>query len=490
MGRHADGHDNWRLSRELIIGLISVGVIVGVIMWWMGVRTETHRSHVTSSPPCLNGTLTLPIQAEPSPHVDELLSNYRNSAPVVRDYCIDPQIVPMETDAALTLTSSPESVTRAALNAVDRSPASDTWPIVFTQAIGVAHTGDIAVTGENWNELATQGIVIPTGTDPYTRAVMASALSGGDADKGVELLRNDHPLSVEEAVADGTPLLAVTEDLTPEGYFFYSPDDLPISTVAVPLTATDRVNEEQARAAADFARYAAEHVEQTQPTERQRQLLTTAEVISERFATVPEESRGSVDSGADTLVLLDTSGNMDELLDGHRIAGEVARLLDPLILSVGRAGGRVALWNYSSPLSPGVTKGWRDNISFLDDSAGINAAQAVKGFGTGGVPLTREAVPAALDAVSEHARETGGPVRFIIITSGSVDDISDGAFRTSLSTRTSDLVTPEVVHVGTGPVDPILAEWATSRGGNNFVSEMTVASIAEHLQNAFGVERP
>ncbi|MCK7674581.1 hypothetical protein [Corynebacterium pygosceleis] len=490
MARHADGNGNWRLSRELTIGVIAVVVVVGIILWWMTAREDTNRTHATASP-CINGTLTLPIQATSTPQLDDLLAGYGASGPVVRDYCVEPELVSSGTEAALTLASGPTVATRAALDAVDRTPASDTWPVVFNTPVGVAHTADTEVTdGTGWDELADRGVVVPAGTDTYARAVAASALSAGDADRGVDILRSDRTLTVEQAVADGAPLLAVTEDSTPEGYSFYSPDGLAVPTVAVPLTATDRVSEEQSRAAADFARYVSDHVEQVGPGEPQRQVLTTAEVISERFATVPEESKGSVDDGADTLVLLDTSRNMDQLIDGHRIAGEVARLLDPLMLSVGRAGGRVALWNYSSPLSPGVTRGWRDNITFLDDSAGANAARVVKGFGTGGQPLTRSAVLAALDSATERATETGEPVRFVIVTSGSEGAVDDRVFRDELAARTPDRVIPQVVHVGTGPVDPVLAEWATANGGTAVSTEMSVPSIAAGLQDAFGVARP
>lgn len=489
VGRHADGRSNWRLSRELTIGLIVVLAVVGIIAWWMTVRDETNRTHATASP-CINGTLSLPIQAADSPQLDELLAGYRDSDPVVRDYCVVPQLVSSGADAALMLASGPRKVTRAALEALDRTPASDTWPVIFNSPVGIAHTADAEVSGVDWPDLADRGVVIPAGKSVYARAVAASALTSADADRGVELLRADRTVTVEDAVAKGSPLLAVTEDSTPEGYTFYAPDDLAVATVAIPLAATDRVNEEQTRAAADFARYVSDHVEQAEPDEARRQVLSTADIISERFAAVPEESRGSVDDGTDTLVLLDTSTNMDALIDGHRVGAEISRLLDPLMLSVGRAGGRVALWNYSSPLSPGVTRPWRDNVTFLDDSAGSTAVRAVKGLGTGGEPLTRSAVPAALGSAVERSTETGEPVRLVIITSGTADATDDAAFRTQLAGRDSGQVIPQIVHVGTAPIDPVLAEWATSRGGTALTPDMTVPSIADALQRAFGVTRP
>ncbi|MBI9000392.1 hypothetical protein M0E87_10820 [Corynebacterium sp. CCM 9185] len=489
MGRHANGRNNWRLSRELTIGLIAIVVIVSVILWWTTAREDTNRNHATATP-CINGTVTLPIQAIDSPQLAELIAGYEDSDPVVRDYCVEPQLVSSGVDAALTLASGPRDVTRAALEAVDRTPASDTWPIVFNTAIGVAHTNDVEVSGADWTELADRGVVIPAGKNVYARAVAASALTSGDIDRGVDLLRADRTLTVDDAVADGSPLLAVTEDSTPDGYTFYAPDDLAVSTVAIPLTATDRVSEEQTRAAADFARYVSAQVEQAEPDGPQRQLLSTADIISERFASVPEESKGSIDDGTDTLVLLDTSTNMDALIDGHRIASEVALLLDPLMLSVGRAGGRVALWNYSSPLSPGVTRPWRENVTFLDDTAGVSATKAVKGFGTGGDPMTRTSVLAALGAVSQRSTDTGQAVRFVIITSGTADTMDDRAFRDGLTAGGSGQIIPQVVHVGTGPLDPVLAEWATSNGGTAVTADMTVASIADTLQDAFGVARP
>src|SRR5699024_7498495 len=91
---------------------------------------------------------------------------------------------------------------------------------------------------------------------------------------------------------------------------------------------------------------------------------------------------------ADTLILLDTSAGLAGQFD--QVTGALANTAHAL----GADGKAVALWNYSSPLNPGVTVGYRDNLGF---GSGDEAADTIKAFGTGGEPQSRPAIIAAAD---------------------------------------------------------------------------------------------
>src|SRR5699024_10377064 len=82
---------------------------------------------------------------------------------------------------------------------------------------------------------------------------------------------------------------------------------------------------------------------------------------------------------ADTLILLDTSNAMAGQFDP--VSGALANTARAL----SGANKAVALWNYSSPLNPGVTVGYRDNLGFGN---GDEAANTIQAFGTGGEPQT------------------------------------------------------------------------------------------------------
>ncbi|HHU68057.1 hypothetical protein [Corynebacterium sp.] len=208
------------------------------------------------------------------------------------------------------------------------------------------------------------------------------------------------------------------------------------------LTPAGEVNEEQVRAATEFAKF---HEDTTRPSE------TTTETTSEEAPaeTTVEESPAPEAGPTDTLILFDTSAQSVPFHDAATDA------LAQLSLDLGAQGRQVAMWNYSSPLNPGVTQGWRTNVSFSD---GTDAAAAVRLFGTGGVPQTRSAVVAAVGNAADHSRATGQPARVLLVTSGTAQDMDDAAFTAAFEQARGDAdVTLEVVHVGDGEVDGALA---------------------------------
>lgn len=241
----------------------------------------------------------------------------------------------------------------------------------------------------------------------------------------------DHCVTAEavDSVADAAVLVTSGEPLL-DGRTVSSTVTVPGGTAHV-LNASGAVTEEQVRAGADFA----------------KSHETTTETTAETTA-VPEAP-----AARDTLILFDTSAPTEPF---HQQATDT---LAQLALDLGAEGRQVALWNYSSPLNPGVTQGWRSNVGFSD---GTDAAAAIQRFGTGGVPQTRSAVVAAVSAAADRARDTGAPVRVLVVTSGTDQDMDDAAFASAFEQAKGDAdVTVEVAHLGEGEPDAALAAVST-----------------------------
>ena len=168
----------------------------------------------------------------------------------------------------------------------------------------------------------------------------------------------------------------------------------------------------------------------------------------------PETSEAPAPSAdaADTLILLDTSSAMAGQFDP--VSGALANTARAL----SGANKAVALWNYSSPLNPGVTVGYRDNLGFGN---GDEAANTIQAFGTGGEPQTRPAVIAAADVAADRAADINGPVRVLLVTTGTVTAMDDAAFADAFAQAAGNNVELSVVHVGPGAPDAAVEDVAT-----------------------------
>lgn len=194
------------------------------------------------------------------------------------------------------------------------------------------------------------------------------------------------------------------------------------------------VSEEHTRAAADFAKFS--EVKAPATTAEETREKTTVE-------TAPPAAAGS------TLILFDTSAQSEPV---HQQATDA---ISRLARDLGAEGQQVALWNYSSPLNPGVTQGWRNNVGFSD---GTEAAEVVQRFGTGGVPQTRSAVVAAVATAADQARATGETVRVLVVTTGTAEDMDDATFAAAFEQARGEAdVVVEVAHLGEGEADAALA---------------------------------
>lgn len=185
-------------------------------------------------------------------------------------------------------------------------------------------------------------------------------------------------------------------------------------------------------------------------TEENSEEETPSEEPETSEAPAPAPSADA--DAADTLILLDTSNAMAGQFDP--VSGALANTARAL----SGANKAVALWNYSSPLNPGVTVGYRDNLGFGN---GDEAANTIQAFGTGGEPQTRPAVIAAADVAADRAADINGPVRVLLVTTGTVTAMDDAAFADAFAQAAGNNVELSVVHVGPGAPDAAVEDVAT-----------------------------
>lgn len=164
----------------------------------------------------------------------------------------------------------------------------------------------------------------------------------------------------------------------------------------------------------------------------------------------------TVELAPNTLLLVDTSANMTAMFDATQqaLSGTAGKL--------SQNNSKVALWNYSSPISETATVGYRDNLGFGNGAA---VPDTLAAFGTGGVPQSRSATIAALNTAADQAAGTNQKARVLLVTTGTELDMDDAQFSAALDGAKSDNVELSVVHVGPGAIDEQLKNAA-----DNFTS--------------------
>ncbi|MBZ8177739.1 VWA domain-containing protein [Corynebacterium sp. 3HC-13] len=428
MARHSNGRRNFRLAPGLIALIVIIAVILALSAGWLALRRHNATVSETSQKECIEGPLEAPIYESTPGVAGALIDQWTQENPVVRDYCVHPTFVASPDQAAALVGLSNDDI--------DESLSQ----------------GKRSVSGTHIQTRLTLSLALKEGSqlpdDPATTlfpepqaAAIALALSGGDQDEAAKLLNRDHDLSLDQVLQGQPPSLAVSP--IPEGYHR---EALPyqVNSILVPLTATEKVNEEQTRAGAAFVEYAATH-DQSQPNE----VLNEAALAQLRSAQQMLPS-------ADTLFLLDTSGRMNSEFD-HQPAFEATRsAITDAAEQLGLQGKTVALMNYSSPLSPGVTKGWRVNSEF-------GSADKVKGdlalLHTGGVPQTRSAVMKALELAEQHHRDSRVATRVVVISTGTDEAIDDISFRKSIEDARQQGIDLRLIHLGVEPMDSVLSDY-------------------------------
>lgn len=454
MAKHASGKNNYRLSGELIALLVVLALIAAAVIWWLSTRGDDADSAEAQPEDCVAGELVLPVAASDKGAGQSLVDAYGASSPVVRDYCVKPQLVDSVADAAVFVAPN-TAVTHQSLDSAGRTPAvSDAQP-AYSETVGVAGKDDI-----KFEDLTADKLRFAVSEESAASALVASQVVGNDND-AVQALTDQRIASASELNADAGEYLATAEDAVPEGLKF-TPVGADAVYTAFPLNQNDKVDENQARAGQDFARFASEHFDGSAKDQPAVSDLVWAAALPAggEAITADEKEDSDTQNAADpdkaadeagsnpaalqpenTLFLLDTSDAMSPYIQPAKDA------IANAALELGAQGKQVGLWNYSSPLNPGVVVGYRQNITVSPDADSV--AVAVRRFLTGGVPQTRQAVEAAAGAYGTGDAKT----RIVLVTTGTADAGDDNAFENAVRGAAGDKVEITVVRVGEGEAD-------------------------------------
>lgn len=458
MAKHASGKNNYRLSGELIALLVVLVLIAAAVIWWLTSRGDDAGSTEAQTKDCVAGELVLPVTASDKGAGQALVDAYGASSPVVRDYCVKPQLVDSVADAAVFIAPN-TAVTHQSLESAGRTPAVSDPKAAYSEAVGVAGKDEVKL-----EDLTVDKVRFPVSEESAASALVASKVAGNDND-AVQALTDQRIGSADELNADGGEYLATAEDAVPEGLKF-TPVGADAVYTAFPLNQNDKVDENQARAGQDFARFASERFDGTEKDQPAvSDLVWAAALPAGGEAITSDAKKDGAQDGADadkaaggesadaaganagalqpenTLFLLDTSDAMSPYLQPAKDA------IANAALELGGKGKQVGLWNYSSPLNPGVVVGYRQNISVSPDADSV--AVAVRRFLTGGVPQTRQAVEAAAGAYGAGEAKT----RVVLVTTGTADAGDDKAFEDAVRGAAGDKVEITVVRVGEGEAD-------------------------------------
>ena len=454
MAKHASGKNNYRLSGELIALLVVLALIAAAVIWWLSTRGDDADSAAAQPEDCVAGELVLPVAASDKGAGQSLVDAYGASSPVVRDYCVKPQLVDSVADAAVFVAPN-TAVTHQSLDSAGRTPAvSDAQP-AYSETVGVAGKDEIKL-----EDLTADKLRFAVSEESAASALVASQVVGNDND-AVQALTDQRIASASELNADAGEYLATAEDAVPEGLKF-TPVGADAVYTAFPLNQNDKVDENQARAGQDFARFASEHFDGSAKDQPAVSDLVWAAALPAGGEAITADARkdGDTQNAADadkaadeagsnpaalqpenTLFLLDTSDAMSPYIQPAKDA------IANAALELGAQGKQVGLWNYSSPLNPGVVVGYRQNITVSPDADSV--AVAVRRFLTGGVPQTRQAVEAAAGAYGTGDAKT----RIVLVTTGTADAGDDNAFEDAVRGAAGDKVEITVVRVGEGEAD-------------------------------------
>lgn len=483
MARHSSGNSNLRLSKSLTIALIAIVALIVALVVWLFNRSDDSGSTTTTSQECISGNLSLPVGGD-STAAEELVNKFNDSSPVSRDFCVEAEAVDGNVPAATYLFagSRSDAATALAETGAVASSSESSWP-----QVGSAQAGLAVASGTDASTITLDQVALPVATNSGASAAVALALAETPEAAAAALNRD---ADVTATGAADSPAFATVEGAElPEGYTFEAVDSAEVPVWAVATNAGNGISEDQARAASDFSSFSFDTG--NADNSALESVLTQASSASAAETTEAQPSETPVEpvaaSPSDTIINLDTSSNMDRVVDGSQETYHTvtSRTLANLARETGAQGNQVALNNYSSPLNPGVTKGWRANVSFPDSSGGENSAGAVVRLGTGGVPLTRASVVAATQIAKEGSPD-GQPMRVVIVTSGSAGEYTDEAFLNDLSAAFADNISLHVVHVGHDPVDSVLSDFATSHNGTA-TQATTTEQIDAALREAFGL---
>lgn len=452
MGRHSDGKSNYAVSANAIVAIVVVITLIAAAVWWFFLRSDSTATTDTADSECSAGELQLPIAESQPGLADQLIARFADSDPVVDGHCVTPAKTDDISQAAVYVSAGADDAALAESGRTSEGPAQ-----TIHVPVGLA-------TNAGQTDPAAAEVAYPVASHEDAAVVAAAALTD-TPEEAAGLLQRDEGLTLDDALADDAPAIAVKETDTPEGYDFNSLNAAAEYQV-VTLNATDEVSAAQVSSADAMVTFAEENageapdnnVSAADAAAVREAFQSGAGVapepeVAENPETVPEpEVAPAVGEPVDTLFLLETSEQMNADFGDRSRFEAGADAIAQIAPRLGETGRASSLWNYSSPLSPGVTQGHRNNVGF---GRGTPVADSVQLLGTGGVPQTREAVTAALQRAADRSAEIGGPVKVMLFTSGTDATMSDEEFRTVLDNIPAE-VDLTAFHLGGGEVDQVL----------------------------------
>ena len=475
MARHASGKNNYSLSGGAVAFLIIAALLLVGLVFLLTNRGGGSEDTQAEAETCVAGDLVLPVAASDRSAGQQLIDDYLGTNPVVREHCVKPELVSDLASAAVYIAPL-TPVTNQALENADRSAAVSDPEAVFSETVGV-----VGASEADAHALDVSAVRFPVGEEPAPSALVASLAAGNDNDAVKALTDQRIDTLADFDGADG-PFAATSEFNVPEGLTF-TPLDAKVVFSAIPLNQNDRVDENQARAGQDFARAAAERFDGSAEDQPVIGELVWAAALPAGGNAITGGDDGTEDATSEaapqaartakpenTLFLLDTSDAMAPYIQ------PAADGISEAAVALAEDGKQVALWNYSSPLTPGVVNGYRQNVDMTPDGSAV--ADSVQRFLTGGVPQTREAVQAA---VAQYA-QLGGSVRIVLVTTGTADAGDDKSFTDAVRQAGANNVDLSVVHVGGGEQDEALNQVASNK-----VNADTQGEIVTAVRKAAGV---
>ncbi|WP_144239881.1 hypothetical protein [Corynebacterium atypicum] len=456
-GRHRGDDSRPGIARWLWVTVLVVVLAVVAVAGWFFVRDSSQSSRAAKAKQCIQGELELPV-AEAFPGASaSAIAAYQDSHPVVRDFCIKPKLVGLDQAAVFVAVDSP---------AADASLADAGRQRSATKARGVDKQA-VGLVGEKKPDIDFTPAAeadFPQHPTPDASVAAAAVLGKSDAAAAELLEHGKGKTATEKPARPAATFESVVKDkarFAPIPNTFAVVSGIPLKPEGGFAKASAAQTEEVERAAADFVESAAARFAHKGKVDasakglllpRQSenaplyQALGVAPAASAEPPAAPGDTRAA--GTTDTLFLIDASQPAADFLKAapEAVGGAAERV----------AGShQVSLWNYSSPLNPGVVNPWRANTDFggaeeVDDVLGQLAA--------GGVPMTRTSVVAAADAAAKQAGETGQPVRLVVVTSGTdSEDMSTEEFTDKLQAAIAgQAVEIAVVHAGTGAPDAAL----------------------------------
>lgn len=491
MARHSTGASNNKVAGSFIVTVLAILVVIALIIWWvMSAKADDSQAQ---GPECIEGDLTVKVAAASQELADPAIAAFNNTDSVVRDHCVTAEFTKDISEAAVYITAASDGTANAYLANANRSAATLDWPVIDSRNVGAAAKGEV-----DSFDAAKGAIRYASKGNSLATALVAAGQNPEDQQALQKVLRESRGDTVEDAVAEGAQAIAVSELDVPDGYSFiplqYEGTNVTLPIRAVALNPNDKVSEDQTRAGAEFGAVAAADSENPLSTltgiaavealanvEGTNQSATTeteetAPPENTTATKAPAEETASPASGGPTttLYLLDTSDFMGQLQGNQSWFTASANAIAEAAPKVG-ATSNVGLWNYSSPLNPGVAQGWRTNVDLDDTTGGRTAAEVVMRFGTAGQPQTLSAVSAAL----KHAAKISSPekpVRIVLVSSGTADSWD---LTPALENAKPKGVKLDVVQVGGQDLNPAVADAVKELGGTtqivNNVDQIEVA---------------